>query len=806
MSKTSRPRDKSILYIAAVAIIASAIGVGLVFIGITAWVTGERAQEQTTQRLGELLDTVESTASIACFVEDPTLAREVARGLLKNSEVLAVVIRSNGGELARAQRPGADAAALERAASERVRRPVVSPFDSTQGVGEILLDPDPAAVAHAVLAEVRFTGFLLWLLLAALVSMIAAVMLRLIVRPIQGLSRQLHEMDAAAGDRLALGKVYPGAELGGLVADVNALADQLVTALDDERRLRMQRELDEKKYRAIFDNAETGIFIVNREGTIESRNRALARLFDLPDYLAEDSAGISLTSLPWQQPAQLGELLAHCVDGNATLAADLEFLQGAGGSRWLNVVLSPIGDARVQGIVSNVTERRQAEDQARHRAITDPLTGIANRPGFEQQLLAAIETCGAGGDSAFALLLIDLDGFKRINDALGLPVGDSILKSAAARIVTCLKDSDIVARMGGDEFAAILPRISDETLAASIGERIVCALRRSYEGHGTPIQLGASIGITLFPGDGSDMPTLLRNAELALDRAKGSGGGRFSFFDPAMAEVAERRRTMETDMQLALRRSEFRLFLQPIVDLAGRRMVGAEALIRWQHREKGLIVPDVFIPLAEETGLIVDIGLWCLEEACSRLAAWQREGRDLYLSINISARQIPDGLPPAALFDAVRRHGVDPSRLVLEITEGVLLADVSRSQSWLGELRENGFRIYLDDFGTGYSSLSYLKRFPVDTVKIDKSFIRDLSRNESDRALVEAIIAMARSLRLQVVAEGVEDDGQLAQLQRMGCSCIQGYYFSPPVPAGDFAAVAERIAVSLAAPAPINKP
>jgi EAL domain-containing protein (putative c-di-GMP-specific phosphodiesterase class I) len=260
-----------------------------------------------------------------------------------------------------------------------------------------------------------------------------------------------------------------------------------------------------------------------------------------------------------------------------------------------------------------------------------------------------------------------------------------------------------------------------------------------------------------------------------------------------MAEAAERRRALETDMQLALRRHEFELFLQPIIDLDGRRLAGAEALIRWHHHEKGMIYPDAFIPLAEETGLIVDIGLWCLDAACRQLALWQSAHRDLYISLNVSARQIPEGLPVATLLEAVLRHGVEPSRLVIEITEGVLLEDVTRAQSWLGELRRDGFGIYLDDFGTGYSSLSYLKRFPVDTVKIDKSFIHDLTRNASDRGLVEAIIAMAKSLRLNVIAEGVEDAGQLAQLVDMGCGCVQGYYFSPPVPAADFDAVAERI-------------
>jgi EAL domain-containing protein (putative c-di-GMP-specific phosphodiesterase class I) len=285
----------------------------------------------------------------------------------------------------------------------------------------------------------------------------------------------------------------------------------------------------------------------------------------------------------------------------------------------------------------------------------------------------------------------------------------------------------------------------------------------------------------------------LRHVELALDRAKVSGGNHFTFFDPAMAEAAERRRELESDMHIALRRQEFSLFYQPLVDLSSNRLVGAEALIRWRHPTRGLVPPDAFIPLAEETGFIVDLGFWVLEAACRQLAIWQGEGKEFYLSINISGRQIPDGMSPAWLAATCRKHGVEASRLVLEITEGVLLADANKALDWLGEVRTFGFGIYLDDFGTGYSSLSYLKRFPVDTVKIDKSFVRDMGGDKSDRALVEAIIAMARSLRLQTVAEGVEDATQLALLREMGCDRVQGYYFSKPVPCEQFDAVCQHI-------------
>jgi diguanylate cyclase (GGDEF)-like protein/PAS domain S-box-containing protein len=783
----------SLLYRVTVAALASAIVAGMLFITVTAMVTNERVQQQSATHLGELLDTVESTLSIACFVQDQALATEVARGLLKNSGVLGVVIRGTSGELVRLYRDGYDA--KTPSTKGRQVRKIASPFNASEEVGEIVLDPDPETFDRFVRQEVRFIGVLLWLQLVMVVGAILIVMLRLIVRPIKAMSDRLHRMDATAGDRLKIPVGYAGSEVGRLAMDVNALADQLVESLDDEHRLRLQLQMDETKYRAIFDNAATGIFITDRAGRIDSRNRALANLLE---YSAGAGAGpdgteVSLGDFGWCEPTRLSELIESCIRDNLPCSGDFEFLCRNGSSRWLNVVLNPIGGGRAQGVIADITEHKLAEDAARRQAVTDLLTGVANRPGLEQRLQAAIRQRDGGSDGGFALMLIDLDGFKKVNDGLGWPVGDLILRTAAERLTACVKTTDTVARMAGDEFAVILPRITEEALAAGIGERVVRALGQLYEVHPNPILLGASVGITLFPADADEMPTLLRNVELALDRAKISGGSRYAFFDPAMAEAAERRRTLEVDMQLALRRHEFSLYFQPIVDIGSNRLVGAEALIRWHHPVRGLIPPDAFIPVAEETGFIVDLGFWVLEEACRQLAEWRAQGKDLYLSLNISGRQIPEGLSPAWIAATSRKHGIDPAWLVLEITEGVLLADVTKALDWLGEVRTFGFGIYLDDFGTGYSSLSYLKRFPVDTVKIDKSFVRDMGSDASDRALVEAIIAMARSLRLRVVAEGVEDLTQLNLLRGMACDRVQGYYFSKPVPAEQFDEVCKRI-------------
>ncbi|GHU37308.1 hypothetical protein AGMMS50256_35090 [Betaproteobacteria bacterium] len=273
----------------------------------------------------------------------------------------------------------------------------------------------------------------------------------------------------------------------------------------------------------------------------------------------------------------------------------------------------------------------------------------------------------------------------------------------------------------------------------------------------------------------------MRNAEMALEHARLGGGDQYCFFKSIMAREAAHRRSLENALYFAVRHKELILHFQPIVDLPARRMAGVEALIRWEHPQLGLIPPDVFVPLAEETGAIVDIGLWLLEVVVQQLAEWKKQGIDRYISINISARQIPDGLPPITLIEMCSRYGVDPANLAIEITESVFMGDSNAVKVWLDTVHESGFRIYLDDFGTGYSSLSYIKRFPMDVLKVDKSFVRDMNENNSDRTLVEAIINMARSLKLDVVAEGVESQRQLDLLKEADCRYIQGYYFSRPV-------------------------
>lgn len=461
-------------------------------------------------------------------------------------------------------------------------------------------------------------------------------------------------------------------------------------------------------------------------------------------------------------------------------------LQLSNGLRIFEARLTPLAaqSQDLVAVVRDVTERKRAEEEIRYRANFDQLTGLPNRELLVERLTQAIRQ--ARRDSRrLALLFVDLDHFKQVNDTLGHTLGDRLLQQAAERLKNCVRESDTVARQGGDEFVVLLQGIDQPRDAAQVAGKIISQLRDPFLLDDHVAHIGASIGITHFPEDGEDVLSLFRNADLAMYRAKDGGRNSFQFFEPAMTQAAMQRRSMESDLRLALDRGEFRLHYQPIYQLAGARLVGVEALLRWPHPRRGLVPPVDFIALAEETGLIRELGIWVLKQVCRQLAQWRDQGLDFYVSVNISSRQIPDALPLAWLQDLLAGHGLTPDRLVLEITEGVLLADTTRTQTWLEEARHRGFRISLDDFGTGYSSLAYLKRFPVDQLKIDRTFVGDMHRDPADRSLVEAILAMARSLGLEVIAEGVENAEQLALLRRMGCLLVQGHHFSPAIRAED---------------------
>jgi diguanylate cyclase (GGDEF)-like protein len=593
-------------------------------------------------------------------------------------------------------------------------------------------------------------------------------------------------------------------EIGRLVVDINDLTGDLVNTLDQERELRRQQEIAKRMYQDLFDHASSGIFVATTDGSLASFNPAFAELTWLPRDAAQPSR--TLLEAGWDDCPHLLDLLRRSASQAISCADDFLLCGRRGDERWLHVACMPLGDGSVQGTLTDVTARKREEMSARRLAITDSLTGFANREGLLQNF-ATFEDVHA---VPFAVVMVNLDGFKQVNDAMGFPVGDQILLKVAERIREVRRAGDFLARIGGDEFVLVLAGMDERHAVEPRIQDLHARLSEPYRLDHGPLSIGASIGIAFAPQDGGDMAQLLRGAELALNSARestpGTGTRPYAFFHPKLQTAVEHRRRLEDDLRLAVGSGGLRLFFQPIIDLRANRLAGAEALLRWKHPERGFVSPDVFIPLAERVGLIGEIGRQVLDDACRQVAAWRRDGLDMYVSVNVSAKQIPDQLSPAVVLDTLRRHSLPAAAIALEITEGVLMSDVGVAQSWIGQMRAMGLRIFLDDFGTGYSSLSYLKRFPMDTVKIDKSFIIDMNADNSDRALVGAIISMAGSLGLQVVAEGIEQASQLALLRELGCGHGQGYFFSRPVAAADFVATAARIDSELSASRPAALP
>lgn len=443
-------------------------------------------------------------------------------------------------------------------------------------------------------------------------------------------------------------------------------------------------------------------------------------------------------------------------------------------------------DGYIVGIYTDVTEIKEAEEHIRFRAYYDALTELPNRENFMNQLASTIRMSERTKTQS-ALMFVDLDRFKNINDTMGHETGDLLLQEAAKRICESVRQTDTVARFGGDEFTVILRHIDDVTSAARVAENIIQKLSRGYQLGGHTFYSGASIGITVCPTDSSDPQDLLRNADMAMYQAKAKGRNTYQFFTSAMTDRAEHFVALEKDLRRSVRSEEFSLHYQPVVRLQDASVAGAEALMRWNHPQRGYVSPAEFIPVAEETRLIVDLGAWALKEACERAGTWCAPGGGLpSLAINVSSRQFYGGFDAPFVAAVLAETGFPAERLTLEMTESLLIEEDDRISATLDAFRQLGVGIAVDDFGTGYSALSYLRRFPVTTLKIDRAFVRDIETDTSDAKLVESIVAMARALSITVIAEGVETAAQADLLRDMGCAYAQGYLFSKPLPADAF--------------------
>ncbi|HEX6177539.1 MAG TPA: EAL domain-containing protein, partial [Thermoanaerobaculia bacterium] len=443
----------------------------------------------------------------------------------------------------------------------------------------------------------------------------------------------------------------------------------------------------------------------------------------------------------------------------------------------------------VRGIVLNcrdITARKRDEATIRHLAYFDALTGLPNRTLFNDRLAQALAHARRHGAPGVAIMFFDLDRFKTINDTLGHGVGDELLRATAERVTSALREEDTVARLGGDEFLFLLAGVHDVEDAARIGQKILDLFIEPFHVMDHELHVTTSIGISIFPIDGTDGETLIRNADTALYRAKEAGRNRYQLYAPAMNAIALKRLVIENGLRRALEKNELTLHYQPLVSLHNGSIVSVEALLRWRHPELGNLSPAEFVPMAEETGLIVPLTRWVLRSACAQMKRWHSDGIALEsISVNVSARRFNDANLPAMITDVLRSTGLEGKYLTIELTESVMMENAEATISTLQQLKDLGIRISIDDFGTGYSSLSYLKRLPIDALKIDKSFVRDIPADGDDAAIAMLIISMAHDLKLSVVAEGVETEEQRHFLETKQCDVMQGYLFSAPLAAPD---------------------
>lgn len=577
--------------------------------------------------------------------------------------------------------------------------------------------------------------------------------------------------------------ILPGSDEPGIISAILDITERK----QNEDRLRLAE--------TVFQAAADAIMVIDATGVIQSVNPAFTHITgysyteavgQTPRLLRSERRDTLFYTRFWQTLAETGrwsgEVWQRHKNGKTYLT-------------WKSIDVIRDPDRRIVQYVaffSDITQRKLAEQQLFFNANYDPLTGLPNRNLLHERIEQAMKRAHRHNQRV-ALMFLDLDRFKQVNDTLGHAWGDTLLCQTAHRLKTCVRETDTVARYSGDEFVLVLVNIIGDQDTHALAEKVIKQLSEPFDLDGTTIHIGVSLGIVLYPDHGTDTATLLRYADLAMYRAKMAGRNTYQKYESAMTDQMLLRTSMEADLRLALERGELTVYYQPIINVISGGLAGAEALVRWQHPQRGLVPPDDFIPLAEETGLIREVGFWVLERVCQTIVQWRRIGLCVPISVNLSSGQISRGLTVEAVRALLQRYDLHSECLAFEITESMLISDTPQAQRWLEAIHALGIRVDMDDFGTGYSSLAYLKLFPIDRIKIDRSFVRDITSNANDRSLVEAMLAMASNLHLQVVAEGVEDANQLALLGRLGCEYAQGFYFSRPVPEQEFIKIAGEL-------------
>ncbi|MGA2535599.1 MAG: EAL domain-containing protein [Terracidiphilus sp.] len=560
----------------------------------------------------------------------------------------------------------------------------------------------------------------------------------------------------------------------------------LVKSIGD-RRYQMERELLDAFLEHIPDN----VFFKDRDSRFVRISRAMADYFGLADPIqAVGKADSDFFSSEHAQQA-LADEQEIIRTGQPKIGIEENETWPDGRESWVLTTKVPLKNRRGQiigtmGIAHNITERRQAELRVRYMALHDALTGLPNRVLLEDRLSQAIAVASRNQKSV-AVLMLGLDRFKDINDSFSHDAGDRLLEAVSLRLQASLRASDIVARLGGDEFIVGLPLVVSKEEIETVAHKVLASLAEPFQIDGHQLQISASIGISVYPADEDSPGALLQFADTAMYEAKKKGRGIFCFFTPELTKATRRRQKLENDLHLALARGEFVLHYQPLVSTNSGRIRGVEALLRWNHPEEGMISPNGFIPQLEELGLMVEVGDWVLKTACLQNVAWQEQGLPrIRVAVNVSAQQFYRGDIAGSVERVLHETGLRPEFLELELTESLTLDDSELTIKIMQDLKSIGVSLSLDDFGTGWSSLSYLRRFPLDRIKIDRSFMRDIASDPAAEAVVRSILNLGTNLGLTCIAEGVETHHQLEYLQKHLCGEIQGFLFSPAVPADDF--------------------
>ncbi|HKK01848.1 MAG TPA: EAL domain-containing protein, partial [Desulfuromonadales bacterium] len=571
----------------------------------------------------------------------------------------------------------------------------------------------------------------------------------------------------------------PVKDAEGIILSVVEISRDVTEEKKTEERLRQS----EQRYANLFQgNASVMLVFEQKTRQIVDANPAACLFYG---YTKEQMTSMKITEI---NVLSREEISREIEEARAAGRRHFRFQHrlASGDIRDVEVFSGPVvveGQSLIYALVYDVTERVLAEKKLQYLALHDVLTGLANRSLLEDRLSQALIRAQRHGETG-GVFFLDLDHFKNINDSLGHQIGDLLLQQVAERLGRALRREDTISRLGGDEFILLLPGIKDGPEAALLAAEILHKLARSYQLPGKEVFITSSLGISLYPSDSLDFGTLIRNADTAMYHAKSEGRNNFQFFRSEMTTAVQQRLSLEHDLRRALTKDEFRLYYQPQVDAVTGEFVGVEALIRWLHPERGVVPPADFIPIAEENGLIDQIGAWVLRTACVQNRQWQSMGcQPIQIACNVSGRQFRNPNFIDTLDQILKESGCDPQRLEIEVTENILMENIEQSIATLVDLKTRKISLAIDDFGTGYSSLNYLRVFPIDRLKIDRSFVTRVTENVDDVAIANAIISLARTLKLDVVAEGVETAEQAALLRELGCDKFQGYFFGRPVPA-----------------------